>query len=106
MDTDPIAKRKVLTVTVTDEDIRVGKPSEPGRCPVALASRRRLTELGCTDDLSVLTVDTVVISWPGQYCLLSRRCRQWIRRFDNREHVEPATFRVEQMDLNGVEVAS
>lgn len=53
-----------LVIEVTAEDIRLGRPGEACRCPVALAAARAAG--ASTDDEDVVVSGTfIAVTWPG-----------------------------------------
>jgi hypothetical protein len=91
------------TITVTQEDISLGKPGDTRTCPVARAAARALN--AAPDDTSVGGFQ--IIHWRDADTALiynlSGRAQAWIAAFDRGETVQPITFDIEQAKQEGAE---
>jgi hypothetical protein len=76
-----------VRVQVTDEDILVGKPRDPARCPVARASARA-TGLAARVGPTSLTLSGTAYPLPGFV-------EQWVGDFDAGRPVGLLTFDVD-----------
>lgn len=88
-----------MKITVTQEDIREGARANCLKCPIALALERALKPLLELDIWYRVQVneDNVEITNTGAEsgrfaALLPEEAEEFIRRFDNRQPVEPFEF--------------
>lgn len=75
----------MITVEVTQEDIDKGECVDPWTCAIALALNRATGDSSASVGPDDATIDGV--DW-----LLPEVARDFISKFDHREHVEPFTF--------------
>lgn len=86
------------SIAVTNEDIINGEPKNVSQCPVALAVRRVLNEIGGLEDVRV-SVGCSFLTLTNRYRLddcvnysLPVEVTQFVFRFDTGESVDPMTF--------------
>lgn len=78
-----------MIVNVTEQEIKRGRPSSPGFCPIALALRTQNILPAClvhppfVYDWHVPTDTHTLIGYLGP------KAHQWTQDFDNRKEVEP-----------------
>ena len=77
-----------LEVEVTAADLRAGRPSNPDRCPVAIATRRAVGGAAFVGERSVyvLPPDCGGRIFRG---VLPDVIRRWVQRFDTGENPPP-----------------
>ena len=84
-----------IGVTVTDEDIRLGTPKNPNKCPVALALLR---ETGAN---SVMVTETTAVAMMDDCVLdgdLPADVEDFVRRFDSGLAVPRIDFELDMVD--------
>lgn len=86
-----------MTVTITEHDIRHGRPRSCGRCPVALAIRRARPDLyvQVRTDTVTLTMHYGTIRREACHVALPDHVCDWIAAFDHYKEVQPTTFELE-----------
>jgi len=91
------------TITVTQDDIALGKPGDTKTCPVARAAARALK--AAPGDISVGGFQ--IIHWPNpdsaEISKLPGRAQAWIASFDRGESVHPIAFDIEPANQEGEE---
>ena len=77
------------TINVTQEDIKLGVPTDECKCPIALACRRAIG--------MPVRVDAYAITVSGVTCCLPNEVDSFIQAFDTvgRRAVEPFSFEIE-----------
>jgi hypothetical protein len=84
-----------IKVSVTQEHIDNGNPSSRAECPVALALTAYFSS-HVPGLVSATPLSGKIGLWTGRVYRPSRRCGQFIRRFDAGKPVQPATFYLTQ----------
>jgi hypothetical protein len=94
----------MLKITITDEDIALGKPGDTKTCPAARAAARVLNATSA-GDISVGGFQ--IIHWPDPDTAtiynLPGRAQAWIAAFDRGETVHPITFDIAPASDRGEE---
>ena len=80
-----------IKVTVTSEDIEMGRRGSHLRCPIAQALKRRFPECIAAAGLSRIAL-WMEGNLSSHYYPTSERMVEFIGRFDKRLPVEPSTF--------------
>ncbi len=79
---------RIVTINVTDEDIRLGLPKKGSKCPVALAlNRLLLPNVGFGVGGTYLTLNFFTTCTP-----LPQKAQNFIVAFDKKARVEPFSF--------------
>ena len=75
-----------ITVKVTEEDINQGTPMSLHRCALVIALNRQTNSKWVTDGCSIFNIkDHMAYNLPFE-------CRDFVRRFDAKEKMNPAAF--------------
>ena len=84
------------TITITDDDIALGKPGDTKTCPVARAAARALN---ATLPSEISVGGFQIIHWSladtAEIYNLPGRAQAWIAAFDRGETAQPITFNME-----------
>jgi hypothetical protein len=92
------------TITVTEDDITIGKPGDTKICPVARAAARALNA-GAVGAISVGGFQ--IIYWPdpdtAMIYNLPGRAQAWIAAFDRGESIRPISFDIAPANEQGEE---
>lgn len=81
---------KMITVTVTEQHIKHGRPMLANKCALALAMKDAGIKVPCVDFLSPdgLTATGYLDGFYTHF-QTSKDIAAWVRRFDRREPVQP-----------------
>lgn len=80
-----------MKIQVTQEDIKAGKTGNPEFCPIGLAAKRAFGRTMSVGSSSMYPLDNC-----RELFLLPGSARDFIRRFDDYQKVEPFEFEVKE----------